>query len=412
MAWAPAAIGAGAALYSAFKGQPESPDYQQVSAQQAQQNKEAQEYQTRVNRPTVVTPFGTQRWTEGSYMAETQTPNPEYQQMQQQLEAIKSGQGVVLNRDDVIRKMERQLANTPQTITSSQERPTWEMNVELPEDLQKAYEAQMSLARGQSELAESLLPQTRAALGTPIDYSALPSAGSALSPYGLTSSLDFSGVGELGTGEEARNRAEQAIYERATSRLDPQFQEQENSLRSRLYNQGLREGDAAYDAEMRKFQESKTDAYQTAMNEAITAGGAEASRTFGMDLARRQQEVGEQQAAAEFMNKAAAQGLSQDQAISAYQNILRQNALTEEQQRRNQTLNEMSALTSGQQVSMPSFPSYTTAGAYQTSDLLGAAQAQYGANLQQYGTSQAQQNQLMQGLAGLYPYLYGSFTGS
>ena len=127
--------------------------------------------------------------------------------------------------------------------------------------------------------------------------------------------LDFSGAPQLGDPGDVRNRAEQAIYERSTSRLDPQMQQREEALQNQLYNQGLRPGDEAFDRAMTDFGTQRTDAYQTAMNESIMGGGAEAERQFGMGLAGRQQAVGETSQRGSFANQASQQALNQQLGI-------------------------------------------------------------------------------------------------
>ena len=127
--------------------------------------------------------------------------------------------------------------------------------------------------------------------------------------------LDFSGAPEVGDPGDIRNRAEQAIYDRSTSRLNPQFQQREEALQSQLYNQGLRPGDEAFDRAMTDFGTQRTDAYQTAMNESIMGGGAEAQRQFGMNMQGRQQAVGEQSTLGGFANQASQQALNQQLGI-------------------------------------------------------------------------------------------------
>lgn len=59
-------------------------------------------------------------------------------------------------------------------------------------------------------------------------------------------------------GNEA---TEGRLYELGSKRLDPRFAEEEDQLRTRLENQGLRPGTPAWEAEMRSMQEGKNDAY-------------------------------------------------------------------------------------------------------------------------------------------------------
>jgi hypothetical protein len=105
--------------------------------------------------------------------------------------------------------------------------------------------------------------------------------------------LDFSGLPKLGTGEEARQHAEDALYSRASSRLDPQWNQREQAQRTQLLNEGLDPSSAAYTKAMDDLSRQRNDAYSTARNDAITGGGAEASRQYSLDLNNRQQMLAE-----------------------------------------------------------------------------------------------------------------------
>lgn len=54
---------------------------------------------------------------------------------------------------------------------------------------------------------------------------------------------------------------ESRLFELGSSRLNPRFTEGEDQLRTRLKNQGLEAGTDAWDAEMRRFGETKNDAF-------------------------------------------------------------------------------------------------------------------------------------------------------
>lgn len=88
--------------------------------------------------------------------------------------------------------------------------------------------------------------------------------------------------GDIGTG---RQSVEDALYSRATSRLDPQWGDRESSVEAKLYNQGLRPGDEAYDRAMRDLEFARTDAYQAARDQATAQGGAEENRLISALMA-------------------------------------------------------------------------------------------------------------------------------
>jgi hypothetical protein len=146
-----------------------------------------------------------------------------------------------------------------------------------------------------------------------------------------------------------RQDVEDALYSRATARLDPQFQEQQNALEAKLADQGITQGSTAYDNALRDFNFTKNDAYQNARDSAVSAGGAEQSRLFGLTQTARDQ------------------------------------AIQEAMQQRELPLNEASALMSGSQIQNPSFVS-TPQTSVAPTDVTGA-----------YGLSQAAQNAAYQG---------------
>ncbi len=55
------------------------------------------------------------------------------------------------------------------------------------------------------------------------------------------------------------------MFELQRARLDPMFQQREDSLRSQLLNRGIREGTEAWDRSMSQFGQQRNDAYNQAM---------------------------------------------------------------------------------------------------------------------------------------------------
>lgn len=62
------------------------------------------------------------------------------------------------------------------------------------------------------------------------------------------------------------------LYELGSQRLDPRFAREDEALRSRLAQQGLTQGSAAWDAEMERFGQNKNDAY----NQLVLSGRGQA----------------------------------------------------------------------------------------------------------------------------------------
>lgn len=155
--------------------------------------------------------------------------------------------------------------------------------------------------------------------------------------------------GALGTGDQAREQAINAIYGQAVSRLDPQWQQRENQAMTRLANQGLDPGSEAYENAMGALSRERNDAYSSAMNSAIQGGTAAQQATFQQNLAAQM---------APYQQLSALQGLS------------------------------------GQ-------ARYTPAGSAQAVQYLPAASALYGGQMDQYSSDQAGKNSLLSAATGM-----------
>ncbi len=144
-----------------------------------------------------------------------------------------------------------------------------------------------------------------------------------------------------------RQRVEDALWQRGSQGRA----QEEEALRTRLLNSGLREGSAAWNAEMERLGRQVADE-RTGV---LLAGGQEQSRLVGLsrDAAQFASQQQQNQNAAglaqtQFGNNAALQG-------GQFQNQARSQALNEAYAARNQPINEISALLSGSQVTQPNF---------------------------------------------------------
>lgn len=149
--------------------------------------------------------------------------------------------------------------------------------------------------------------------------------------------------------EYSNQDVENWVYDLGSQRLDPRFAREEEALRTRLLNSGIREGSDAWNAAMTQLSQAKNDAY----------------------------------------NQLMLQGRGQ-----AYQE-----ALTA----RNQPINEITALLSGSQVSQPNFINASMP-TIPTTDVAGLINQNYN---QRLGAWQQQQASLGGFLSGL-----GSFGGA
>jgi len=154
-----------------------------------------------------------------------------------------------------------------------------------------------------------------------------------------------------------------------------------NQAQQQLYNQIMGQADLQNRAAGQQF--SQDLASQQFRNQALGQASA-------LDIARMQ-----------AMNQAAQQQFGMNQQAAAFQNQLRQQAIAEQMQRRGMSLNEMNALLSGQQVTMPNMPSFAAAQRSETPNILGATQMGYDAALGAYNAQQAGASNMMGGLFSL-----------
>lgn len=154
--------------------------------------------------------------------------------------------------------------------------------------------------------------------------------------------------------ENFRQQIEDELYSRYTSRLDPQWDQAKNRMEDDLLNKGIFLGSDAYSDAQDDFTRGRTDAYQTAMSNAITGATSEMQNELGMDL-----------------------------------------------QTRNQILNELNALRTGSQVTNPQFAAQQVGVNVPQTPLAQSIYNSYQGELDGYNAQISSQNSMMGGLANL-----------
>lgn len=353
------------------KSGPPAPDYTGAANAQAAASQEATTAQTWANRPDQTSPYGNVTW--GS----SETVDPA----------------------------------TGQKVTK------WTQNTSLDPQLQSALDSQISLQQGRSDLANQQLGGLQQTYSKPMDWGGFSplatnvngqytnaTTGNNAYRFGtqnintqlqgqpqlntnaganagqIQGGLDFSGVQNVDDASSTRARAEQAAYGSMTSRLDPQFANQQSSLETDLANRGITRDSAAYTRAMDDFNRSKNDAYSQASLNAINVGGNEAQRDYGMDLGLRQQQVGEIGQQGAFGNTAQAQGFGQNLQSIGQNNAALQSQFGMGQSAQQQQLAAQQALY-GQQAGVAGFG-------------LQQQQQQFGQNLQANNQNFGQQMQM------------------
>lgn len=192
---------------------------------------------------------------------------------------------------------------------------------------------------------------------------------------GLMGDLGIQGAGALGQvigqnidmsalpaapGDAAATRDK--VYNAMMTRVNEDYGRNVDDKNSQLIAAGIRPGTKAYDDAMNLIERGRNDA----RNQALLASSSEAQRDYQMDADRRR------------------------------------TALSEMLAGRQTPLNEINALLSGSQVSNPfAVPNAAQNTQVAPAPVFGAAQAQYGADLNNYNAQQAGMGNIMSGLFGL-----------
>lgn len=260
-----------------------------------------------------------------------------------------------------------QLANAQanaNTQTAQQQQKLNMVNTEGPSG-SVSYVADPTAPGGYKQVT-SLTPQEQANYNaqTGVYGSALQTAQDQIGRVNqaLGQGLNTEGLPALqGFDPATAQRYEDAAYQSATRRLDPQFQRMESGLDAKLAAQGLGANSAASQNLRQDFARDRTDAYGAAQNAALQQGlqSAIAGGTFG--------------------NQARTQGLQE----RAYM--------------QNQPIQQLQALLGTGEVGTPQGVQYTPTSVGQT-DVLGANALSQQAQWNKYNAKSQQQSGLMNGL--------------
>lgn len=227
-----------------------------------------------------------------------------------------------------------------QTITGADGQvynvPRYSQTTTLSPEQQRLYDQQTELGSGLNTLAQSQVGRLTDVLGQPINTSGLPEVAN-----------DFSAD---------RSRVEDALFQR----LNPQLERDRNALENNLTNQGFQRGTEAFNTAMDQYGRQANDARL-----AVTG-----------------------------------RGLQEQQGMFGMQQANRQRALQETLALRNQPINEITALMSGGQVSLPNAPGYNAPNVANT-DYGGYAYNTAGLQNAQYNQQMQQYNQQLAGMYGL-----------
>ena len=287
---------------------------------------------------------------------------------------------------------------------------------------QQTYDLSKQAQNGALGTANTQLGRVNDALATPLTTTELPylQGGvdlSGLRPgQGLQYSFDPGQAvqGHVGPADlaGANRQAQDAAYGQAASRLDPQFSQSENELRTKLANQGLSQNSDAYQTALENFGRTRNDAYATAQRDAVNQGNTAEQMLFGEDLGQGQfansaaaQQYAQNQGLAGFNNQTQAQGFGQNasaaqlaQTNAQLSDQARQQGLQERAYIQNEPINQFTGLLGLGQVATPTGVQYTPSQVAPT-DVVGA-------NALSAQVAQANANRAAQSQSGLMGGLF------
>jgi len=359
------------------KATPAPPDYRGAAEEQAAASRENVMLQNYANRPVINTPFGSQSW---ETTAETDP-------------------------------------STGLDVTQ------WTQNVNLDPGLGAALDSQIGTQLARSNLAQGFTGRVAESYDQPFDWQNLPEMTLPGQPGqlqtdvadyapGLATAYNFGGLQDIPTYDSNyRNEVADTLMEQ----MMPVQDYQREQLETRLANQGFRVGTEGYKRALDELgQRQSAERYQ-----ALNTAGSEAQRLYGMQMGARTQGVNEAMAQSALQNRAIGQAAGLDlgamqarnaavaqqqglnQQYGAAMNTARQQAIAEQAQQRGMSLNELNALLSGQQVNMPSFPSFNASKQAETPQYVNAAGMQYDAALDAFNAQQGGLGNLISGATSL-----------
>lgn len=302
---------------------PAAPDYKAAAEQTAAGNLDMARYATQANRPNEITPYGSRTWTNNRTFDQAA-----YDQAMAGY-SPGSGPSQSMNPDGT---QGDYLPGTPGSGAAPDRNnfytDNWTSTTTLDPRAQQTLDKQFDLSNTYADIAQTGLAKARSTLEDP--------------------TLDMTNI-----PERAINQG-QTAQEAILARLNPQYQMQEEQLRTRLANQGVTAGSEAFNNDFRQFNQGRNDAN-------LQAG------LYGIGL----------------------------------DNQNRASALQEQAYLQDRPLNLINALRSGAQVQNPTFGNFaqqqTTAGP----NYSGAANDQYGAALDASNAQNAANSGFMGGLFSL-----------
>lgn len=292
--------------------------------------------------------------------------------------------------------------------------PKYSQSINLSPEQQMLLNSNNTINQGLADIGVNAINGVSKSVLENFNYNSAPKQVLGASYGNIQNDVDLSKIPELIGGADLTKDLQtqrDALYNQQSAFLDPQWKQDQSDLENKLLAQGITQNSDAWNRATGDFGRNKEFAYNNARNSAITGGGAEQSRLFGIGLASNQNAYGQALNNAQFHNQAQQQGFGQSLANANLQNQGRAQSINEQNYLRQQPLNDLNALRSGSQVTAPQFSGVPQSLVGNT-DLTSLYNNQYQGQLANYNAQQAGNNSLTGGLFGLGSALLGAGKGS
>lgn len=408
---------------------PAAPDYAALAKQQAAGDRETAQYLTEANRVNQYSPQGSITW--------NKAVNPAIQSELARLTGIARA---TTGNPTARAQVEQQIRDLEAKNT------TWSQYMNLSPEEQQIFNAEQGNRLGMEGLTSTAIGRAGQTLGSDWnpqltgipEYTGMEANRQALPGLrdpnvGLPlENLYQMGLVDNNMGRQYSDDAARALYQKQTMNLDEAFGQQEAKERQRLASMGLQEGSEAYNRAIDQFQRNRGQTYQQASLDSTLKGYDVGNQQLSNLLNIRENNAGlmqgvfnqgAQRYGMDQGERALRQGVERDiysldqneRQLQSGANLaraqqagnVRQQLFGEQAYARSLPINEISALLNGGGVQMPQMPQYAQATPFQSADILGAAQAGYGARMGQYNAQQSQKGSLL----GAGASLGGAFLG-
>lgn len=157
--------------------------------------------------------------------------------------------------------------------------PTYTQNTSLSPLGQNILTGEQTATSNLLPAANNLSQQANASLATPLNFNTADSSILNAAPQQLDT------------------QAANAVYGQQASYLNPQWNQQGQQLQDQLSRQGIPVGSDAYNNAETQFDNSRTQAYQSAQDSATAQGAQSAAQLFGLAQSGQNQNIQQQQLA-------------------------------------------------------------------------------------------------------------------